>query len=235
MKRRSGFTLIELLVVIAIIAILAAILFPVFARAREAARASSCRSNLKQLATGIQMYVQDYDEVMIGWSGCVATGYHDPANAQGVWPDGTPKIVYWNVQINPYIKNDQVAMCPSTATRMSTPCGQTVANSYRSNYSLNQFAYGAGLAQFDSPSSTALVVEAQNHYFRQYCNRPDSTCCNGATVNGIQTPLNRHSETHNVAFMDGHVKALKTQLAGQNYHYHTQYHPVGTNTAGSDL
>ena len=62
--RASGFTLIELLVVIAIIAILAAILFPVFAQAREAARKSSCQSNLKQIANGVMMYSQDYDETM---------------------------------------------------------------------------------------------------------------------------------------------------------------------------
>ena len=65
--RRKGFTLIELLVVIAIIAILAAILFPVFARARENARKSNCLSNLKQLGNGMMMYVQDYDECFTGY------------------------------------------------------------------------------------------------------------------------------------------------------------------------
>ena len=86
MKRR-GFTLIELLVVIAIIAILAAILFPVFAQAREAARRTSCISNTKQLSTGVQMYTQDYDERL---------------PILGVLAEGRGR---WMFQVNPYIKN----------------------------------------------------------------------------------------------------------------------------------
>lgn len=102
MKRRSGFTLIELLVVIAIIAILAAILFPVFAQAREKARQSTCSSNLKQLGTAIRMYVDDYDGVYIptynyinGWNAC-------PHYA-------------WFHMCQPYIKNLNVFNCPSAA------------------------------------------------------------------------------------------------------------------------
>src|SRR5687767_7261208 len=89
---RRGFTLIELLVVIAIIAILAAILFPVFAQAREKARAISCLSNTKQLALAVQMYVQDYDEVL--------PMRQDPQATNNTWP--------WPVmsgKLNPYIKN----------------------------------------------------------------------------------------------------------------------------------
>ncbi len=235
MRRRHGFTLIELLVVIAIIAILAAILFPVFARAREAARASSCRSNLKQLSTGILMYIQDYDETMVHTSGCVATGLHDPARAQGTWPDGSAKIVYWNVQVEPYIKNTQVAYCPSVRQPANSTCGQTVAGAYRSNYSVNQYAYGQSLAAFDTPASTAMLVEGNQHYTRQLCNNPAQQCCAGTMVNGIYSPQVRHSETHNVAFMDGHVKALKTQIAGPNYHFHTRYHPAGTGGPDGDL
>lgn len=95
MKRTSnGFTLIELLVVIAIIAILAAILFPVFAQAREKARAISCVSNLKQLGTAIAMYAQDYDETY-------------PIGGANGWWQGT-----WTLNIQPYIKNEQVFRCP---------------------------------------------------------------------------------------------------------------------------
>ena len=97
MKR--GFTLIELLVVIAIIAILAAILFPVFARARESARTSTCLSNVRQIATGIMMYIQDYDETYPA-----ATNISRAFNTQ--WPQ-------LRTLIQPYVKNDKIWFCPS--------------------------------------------------------------------------------------------------------------------------
>src|SRR4028119_1740562 len=93
-SRRKGFTLIELLVVIAIIAILAAILFPVFARARESARRASCQSNLKQIGLGVMQYAQDYDEQY-------PMAAYD--NFQGGWPLTT----------QPYLKSLQVFRCPS--------------------------------------------------------------------------------------------------------------------------
>ncbi len=95
--RKHGFTLIELLVVIAIIAILAAILFPVFARAREKARQASCQSNLKQIGLAWAMYVQDYDEIL------------------------PPRSKYY-MCLDPYIKNTQIWKCPSDPTRA---CGYT--------------------------------------------------------------------------------------------------------------
>ncbi|MGE5531121.1 MAG: DUF1559 domain-containing protein, partial [Bacteroidota bacterium] len=95
---RRGFTLIELLVVIAIIAILAAILFPVFAKAREKARQSSCLSNVKQLSLAMMQYVQDYDE-----SFPMAWCYF-----------GTPEAMQiWKIHVAPYVKNTQVFVCPS--------------------------------------------------------------------------------------------------------------------------
>src|SRR5713101_5168226 len=98
MRRGRGFTLIELLVVIAIIAILAAILFPVFAQAREKARQTMCLSNVKQMALGAYMYAQDYDEQVV------------PRTV--IFP-GMAAGLPWQSLIAPYVKNDKVYACPN--------------------------------------------------------------------------------------------------------------------------
>ena len=103
MKKRNAFTLIELLVVIAIIAILAAILFPVFAQAREKARSASCLSNFKQIGTGVMMYLQDWDD-------------NYPNNRLFTFPggaEGVSKLVTWKTATHPYVKNIDVYRCPS--------------------------------------------------------------------------------------------------------------------------
>jgi prepilin-type N-terminal cleavage/methylation domain-containing protein len=105
-KTRKGFTLIELLVVIAIIAILAAILFPVFAQAREKACSISCLSNLKQIGLGVMMYVQDYDET---YPFCYL--YTTAPNANGTMTD--EPYLQWSGMTQPYIKNTQIWVCPS--------------------------------------------------------------------------------------------------------------------------
>ena len=115
--RARGFTLIELLVVIAIIAILAAILFPVFAQAREAARTSSCLSNIKQVSLAVIQYIQDYDETYptplycaLGTTdACPGTGQQD--QPFGIWHK---RHLGWNHHVLPYIKNAQVFLCPSS-------------------------------------------------------------------------------------------------------------------------
>lgn len=101
--RRTAFTLIELLVVIAIIAILAGILFPVFAQARESARSVSCLSNTKQIALGQLMYAQDYDETIIPWEVVNRNQYPLDAQLTGVW----------TTTIQPYVKSTQILYCPS--------------------------------------------------------------------------------------------------------------------------
>src|SRR3982750_1578182 len=106
-QARSGFTLIELLVLIFIISILASILFPVFARARENARRSSCQSNMKQLGLGILQYTQDYDEKYP--AGLVIGGYDS-------W-----KGIGWAGQCYPYIKSAQLFKCPSDSTAAVAP------------------------------------------------------------------------------------------------------------------
>src|SRR5713226_5630376 len=103
MRRRTGFTLIELLVVIAIIAILAAILFPVFAQAREQARMSTCLSNFKQIGLGVMMYVQDWDD-----NYPVSRLYRLPGGS-----DCGQKILTWKTETAPYVKNLGVYKCPS--------------------------------------------------------------------------------------------------------------------------
>src|SRR5688572_4544528 len=105
MKKRA-FTLIELLVVIAIIAILAAILFPVFAQAKEAAKKSACLSNTKQIGMAIMMYSSDYDDLMPGLLANIP-----PINGGSGWPH-----IPYDRQIAPYVKNDAIYMCPDDAS-----------------------------------------------------------------------------------------------------------------------
>ena len=143
-KLSRAFTLIELLVVIAIIAILAAILFPVFQKVRENARRTSCLSNEKQLGLAFVQYTQDYDERYT--CGAVNTGTH-------VYGQG------WGGQVYTYVKSTGVYKCPDDSTNTATSA-TTGVTAYPVSYSFNTNANKAALSQFNAPASTVLLCEA---------------------------------------------------------------------------
>jgi prepilin-type N-terminal cleavage/methylation domain-containing protein/prepilin-type processing-associated H-X9-DG protein len=154
-KRRDGFTLIELLVVIAIIAILAAILFPVFAKAREKARQVTCASNLKQLGLGFLQYTQDYDEKFP--SGTLI-GTFDNGNTAATTGMG------WGGQVFSYVKSTGVYKCPDDSTQPTTNGTiNLVPVSYGYNYDIPGSSYGSnsgGLTSvFNAPAQTVLLYE----------------------------------------------------------------------------
>jgi prepilin-type N-terminal cleavage/methylation domain-containing protein/prepilin-type processing-associated H-X9-DG protein len=202
LKSRNGFTLIELLVVIAIIAILAAILFPVFAQAREKARAISCLSNNKQYATATLMYCQDYDEhfPMAAWfdntNFCVSTFYRD---------------------VQPYVKNHQITQCPSEPQALDTkqavgaPCSNTPPfTSYVVNFAVFANGYIPGVATVGLPD-ISLPAESVMTYDGNSGLDPDNPAAQlpGQLVQG------RHNETFNTNFVDGHAKAINAHVTGQ--------------------
>ncbi|BCM94012.1 hypothetical protein IAD21_05907 [Abditibacteriota bacterium] len=189
-SQQGAFTLIELLVVIAIIAILAAILFPVFARARENARRSSCQSNLKQLGLGFAQYTQDYDEKYPGSAPGVysSTIFLTPL---GHWvPGGTvisaasPCAVSQGA-IYTYVKSAQIYVCPSDST----------ADAKKLSYSMNQLFDGLSIAAVAATSNKVLLVDE------------------GLTLNDGRLGYNSsdsvsliHFDGGNLLFADGHVK-----------------------------
>jgi len=153
-KPQSGFTLIELLVVIAIIAILAAILFPVFAQAREKARQASCLSNEKQIGLALLMYVQDYDEQF-------------PAGSKLNFPNGPANLnalmagVGWAGQVYPYTKNAQILKCPDDSTA-NVNATATVAALYPASYVYNRnIALNPADASLNAAASTVAIAEVK--------------------------------------------------------------------------
>ncbi|MFO8082108.1 MAG: prepilin-type N-terminal cleavage/methylation domain-containing protein, partial [Armatimonadota bacterium] len=146
MTRRTGFTLIELLVVIAIIAILAAILFPVFARAREKARQTSCLSNVKQIMAGIQMYAQDYDERLC------------PGSRWRLYVGGTYiGMAQWADAINPYVKNEQLFKCPSQQAQAQAIGWNYQEFGYVEASTSYVYGWATPLASIEYPSQTILI------------------------------------------------------------------------------
>lgn len=214
-----AFTLIELLVVIAIIAILAAILFPVFAKAREAGRAASCKSNLKQIANAFLMYSQDFDETGVLGSG---NNYNTLTCANNAVCEG------WEPRLQPYIKNWQVFRCPSRSD--TSAFGNAVGARCRSSYGFNlnywantranSWSAGVNDSLWARPADTvqaAEIVTGADDYVGVWDTNANTITTNGQwdrPINSITTMpgsrlLEIHSETANVLFKDGHVKASK--------------------------
>jgi prepilin-type N-terminal cleavage/methylation domain-containing protein/prepilin-type processing-associated H-X9-DG protein len=219
---RGGFTLIELLVVIAIIAILAAILFPVFGRARENARRSSCQSNLKQISLGIKQYIQDYDE---RFPLATLTG----ASTLG-----------WADSIQPYLKSTQIYQCPSETNGPSNLPNNATAGlgytdywynsvlSWNNNVTTPNFSTSVSEAALPYSTLTVMIGDGNSAGANPGSSRYRSNGCGNNVSNGVALPAfsncgggrpfatiggfggagnhTRHLDGHNIAFADGHVK-----------------------------
>jgi prepilin-type N-terminal cleavage/methylation domain-containing protein/prepilin-type processing-associated H-X9-DG protein len=234
-----AFTLIELLVVIAIIALLAAILFPVFARARENARRASCQSNLKQLGIAYSMYVQDYDERLVPHQICTTTNNNS--------------YIFWSALLLPFTKNEQVFTCPSEK-RYVGPSAFAVAKvgASRLNYGYNYQGQpsvgsngnplggeGDGTTWTDSPvQHIAAVQDVAGTIIIGDAVVWDSTApAGGGTYYGdgfpymvyrsanpasspptqAMYPDPRHFDGGDFLFVDGHVKWLKTPIKAEYF------------------
>lgn len=149
---KKGFTLIELLVVIAIIAILAAILFPVFGRARENARRSSCQSNIKQIGLGFKQYIQDYDEKYP-----IAIASSDATFSSGATGSGTDDKG-WAESLQPYMKSTQIFQCPSEVNPPVTPSGTNTAGGSTPGYS--DYWSNANIVNNNGVSEASLDAQA---------------------------------------------------------------------------
>jgi prepilin-type N-terminal cleavage/methylation domain-containing protein/prepilin-type processing-associated H-X9-DG protein len=216
--RRKAFTLIELLVVIAIIAILAAILFPVFAQARAKARQATCQSNLKQLGIGIGMYAQDYDETF--------------PLANYASPNGTSNTS-WQFLVDPYVKASFPQDVANSANRLISiyvcPDWQKTGDRSAvarpsSTYAANDFVMASNdvnyagawrpvqtLSKIEFPAQTVLLAPSRgNSVWTEGDDRPGVEKLNRGSANlGYVVTRIRHNNGANYLLVDGHVKWFK--------------------------
>ncbi len=225
---RKGFTLIELLVVIAIIAILAAILFPVFAKAREKARQTSCLSNQKQIMLGVLMYAQDYDDTLpIGCSYWYAPGGGGAATRTD--------SAMWVTLIMPYVKNDQLFVCPSNKRTMTNPWGGTIALSYSASMNYEQFSR-LMMAELPDPARCVWLLDSTNWNNYWYPGNNSAMAIDSTVYRPWGTYTNPcHNDGVNNGFLDGHAKWLtKSAMRGGCISGALIYSPVATHNPAVD-
>jgi prepilin-type N-terminal cleavage/methylation domain-containing protein/prepilin-type processing-associated H-X9-DG protein len=220
MKTRRAFTLIELLIVVAIIGILAALLFPVFARARENARRASCQSNLKQIGLACQQYSQDYDEktvpAQLGNAAYLATATSKAYLWWGSWDGSTLRET--EGLLFPYMKSSQIQACPSFTKSLQKEIGLT-GYAYNQNYLApfsSDFSHteSISLAKIQDAARTVQMADSAALATDSSFNEIQPPAVTGNTY--LSAPSDnypnfqaRHLETGNVLWMDGHVKARK--------------------------
>lgn len=199
--RRNGFTLIELLVVIAIIAILAAILFPVFARAREKARQASCASNLKQITLGWLMYIQDYDE-----------------RTPLFGTDHASEDSWWMNKVQPYVKNEQLFQCPDVDAIIRPLQSSCNGGGWWGGYMGTCAVWWTPrkIGSVEKPAEVVAIAEMH----AAGCNRRGAGFCWWGRSNDPATA--RHNGGTNSGYMDGHVKWSKEEASVEGWR---KYHP----------
>jgi prepilin-type N-terminal cleavage/methylation domain-containing protein/prepilin-type processing-associated H-X9-DG protein len=212
---RRGFTLIELLVVIAIIAILAAILFPVFAKAREKARQATCTSNLKQIGNAILMYSQDYDECIV------------PMTINFGYTINNSTYYTWEMLIGPYTSGEKAGTWGVWETKMPS-CFQCPSASKQTDWAYSNYGISRYLADLGWPNNGAVILSAVPHPAETYL--VGDAFYQATDIrrgfyyiviwggNPVDTSVAaRHNDRANMLYCDGHVKSVSYSETCQKY------------------